>query len=148
MTVTELIPSGTDGIIKKIRETVGDGPVYLSIDVRTIAAGFCYPSYANQICVDRLHRPCFRTRNWYPRDRWVVDKRTSYHSKGSGRPPNCFGGYCRSSPCIRHECRINNHGMLVYAHTKDLLFITFTGCSRCNTTHFFPSELMGLTSAV
>lgn len=24
---------GTDGIIKKIRETVGDGPVYLSIDV-------------------------------------------------------------------------------------------------------------------
>ena len=33
-TVTELLPSGTDGIIKKIRETVGDGPVYLSIDVR------------------------------------------------------------------------------------------------------------------
>ena len=34
--VTELLPSwsGTDGIIKKIRETVGDGPVYLSIDVR------------------------------------------------------------------------------------------------------------------
>ena len=27
------MPSGTDGIIKKIRETVGDGPVYLSIDV-------------------------------------------------------------------------------------------------------------------
>jgi len=25
---------GTDGIIKKIRDTVGDGPVYLSIDVR------------------------------------------------------------------------------------------------------------------
>ena len=31
---TNLMPSGTDGIIKKIRETVGDGPVYLSIDVR------------------------------------------------------------------------------------------------------------------
>ena len=26
-------PAGTDGIIKKIRETVGDKPVYLSIDV-------------------------------------------------------------------------------------------------------------------
>lgn len=26
--------AGTDGIIKKIRETVGDKPVYLSIDVR------------------------------------------------------------------------------------------------------------------
>lgn len=25
---------GTDGIIKKIRDTVGDRPVYLSIDVR------------------------------------------------------------------------------------------------------------------
>jgi hypothetical protein len=25
--------SGTDGIIKKIRDTVGNGPVYLSIDV-------------------------------------------------------------------------------------------------------------------
>jgi agmatinase len=40
MTITELIPSGTDGIIKKIRETVGDGPVYLSIDVRAIAVTF------------------------------------------------------------------------------------------------------------
>ena len=29
------LPAGTDGIIKKIRETVGDKPVYLSIDVRT-----------------------------------------------------------------------------------------------------------------
>lgn len=28
------LPAGTDGIIKKIRETVGDKPVYLSIDVR------------------------------------------------------------------------------------------------------------------
>lgn len=28
-------PAGTDGIIKKIRETVGDKPVYLSIDVRS-----------------------------------------------------------------------------------------------------------------
>ena len=38
MTVTKLMmPSGTDGIIKKIRETVGDGPVYLSIDVRAVA---------------------------------------------------------------------------------------------------------------
>lgn len=27
------LPTGTDGIIKKIRETVGDNPVYLSIDV-------------------------------------------------------------------------------------------------------------------
>ena len=26
--------AGTDGIIKKIRDTVGDKPVYLSIDVR------------------------------------------------------------------------------------------------------------------
>lgn len=26
--------TGTEGIIKKIRETVGDRPVYLSIDVR------------------------------------------------------------------------------------------------------------------
>jgi hypothetical protein len=34
MTVTDLMLPGTDGIIKKIRETVGDGPVYLSIDVR------------------------------------------------------------------------------------------------------------------
>jgi agmatinase len=33
---TELMPLGTDGIIKKIRETVGDSPVYLSIDVRVI----------------------------------------------------------------------------------------------------------------
>jgi arginase family enzyme len=32
------MPSGTDGIIKKIRETVGDGPVYLSIDVRVAVA--------------------------------------------------------------------------------------------------------------
>ena len=40
MTVTESIPSGTDGIIKKIRETVGDGPVYLSIDVRTVSVTF------------------------------------------------------------------------------------------------------------
>ena len=39
--VTELMPSGTDGIIKKIRQTVGDGPVYLSIDVR-FANAFCY----------------------------------------------------------------------------------------------------------
>ena len=37
MTVTKLMPSGTNGIIKKIRETVGDGPVYLSIDVRAVA---------------------------------------------------------------------------------------------------------------
>ena len=28
--------AGTDGIIKKIRETVGDKPVYLSIDVSTV----------------------------------------------------------------------------------------------------------------
>ncbi len=27
---------GTDGIIKKIRETVGDAPVYLSIDVSIV----------------------------------------------------------------------------------------------------------------
>ena len=27
---------GTAGIIKKIRDTVGDGPVYLSIDVRIV----------------------------------------------------------------------------------------------------------------
>ena len=40
MTVTKLMPSGTDGIIKKIRETVGDGPVYLSIDVRAVAVTF------------------------------------------------------------------------------------------------------------
>ena len=39
--VTELMSSGTDGIIKKIRQTVGDGPVYLSIDVR-FANAFCY----------------------------------------------------------------------------------------------------------
>ena len=37
MTVTDLMTPGTDGIIKKIRETVGDGPVYLSIDVRAVA---------------------------------------------------------------------------------------------------------------
>ena len=30
------MPAGTDGIIKKIRETVGDKPVYLSIDVRVL----------------------------------------------------------------------------------------------------------------
>jgi len=30
----EIDTIGTDGIIKKIRETVGDTPVYLSIDVR------------------------------------------------------------------------------------------------------------------
>ena len=40
MTVTELIRSGTDGIIKKIRETVGDEPVYLSIDVRAVSVTF------------------------------------------------------------------------------------------------------------
>jgi agmatinase len=40
MTVNELTHSGTDGIIKKIRETVGDGPVYLSIDVRAVAVTF------------------------------------------------------------------------------------------------------------
>ena len=40
MIVTELMPPGTDGIIKKIRETVGNGPVYLSIDVRAIAVAF------------------------------------------------------------------------------------------------------------
>lgn len=28
------MPAGVEGIIKKIRETVGDLPVYLSIDVR------------------------------------------------------------------------------------------------------------------
>ena len=28
--------TGTDGIIKKIRDTVGDKPVYLSIDVRLL----------------------------------------------------------------------------------------------------------------
>jgi arginase family enzyme len=39
-TVTKLMPLGTDGIIKKIRETVGDGPVYLSIDVRAVAVTF------------------------------------------------------------------------------------------------------------
>jgi arginase family enzyme len=42
MTVTELMPPGTDGIIKKIRETVGDGPVYLSIDVG-VAVTFVNP---------------------------------------------------------------------------------------------------------
>ena len=40
MTVTELMPLGTNGIIKKIRETVGNGPVYLSIDVRAITVAF------------------------------------------------------------------------------------------------------------
>jgi agmatinase len=40
MTITELMPLGTDGIIKKIRETVGDGPVYLSIDVRAVSVIF------------------------------------------------------------------------------------------------------------
>ena len=31
------MPLGTDGIVKKIRETVGDALVYLSIDVRAVA---------------------------------------------------------------------------------------------------------------
>ena len=48
MTVTELMLSGTDGIIKKIRETVGDEPVYLSIDVRAVSVTFVTLSYANQ----------------------------------------------------------------------------------------------------
>ena len=117
MTVTQLMPSGTDGIIKKIRETVGDGPVYLSIDVSAVAVTFILMLI--QIYVDRLYRPCFRPRNWHPGNWWVVDQRTSNHSEGSGRPPHCFGGYCRSGPCVRHECRINNYGMLVYVRIKD-----------------------------
>ncbi|PPQ74028.1 hypothetical protein CVT24_012624 [Panaeolus cyanescens] len=32
--------TGTDGIIKKIRDTVGDGPVYLSIDIDSIDPAF------------------------------------------------------------------------------------------------------------
>jgi len=31
--------AGTTGIIEKIRKTVGDKPVYLSIDVRSLFAG-------------------------------------------------------------------------------------------------------------
>jgi arginase family enzyme len=34
LTPVDASRAGTDGIIKKIRETVGDAPVYLSIDVR------------------------------------------------------------------------------------------------------------------
>ena len=34
MLILLLLYPGTDGIIKKIREVVGDKPVYLSIDVR------------------------------------------------------------------------------------------------------------------
>ncbi|KDR80907.1 hypothetical protein GALMADRAFT_264854 [Galerina marginata CBS 339.88] len=36
----EIDTIGTDGIIKKIRETVGDGPVYLSIDIDSIDPAF------------------------------------------------------------------------------------------------------------
>jgi len=36
----EIDTLGTDGIIKKIRETVGDGPVYLSIDIDSIDPAF------------------------------------------------------------------------------------------------------------
>ena len=54
---SELSPfwgTGTDGIIKKIRETVGDKPVYLSIDVRR-AFQLVASSYAEK--TDR--RPLF-----------------------------------------------------------------------------------------
>jgi len=36
----EIDTLGTDGIIKKIRETVGDGPVYLSIDIDSLDPAF------------------------------------------------------------------------------------------------------------
>jgi len=36
----EIDTIGTDGIIKKIRETVGDKPVYLSIDIDSIDPAF------------------------------------------------------------------------------------------------------------
>ncbi|TFK69094.1 agmatinase [Pluteus cervinus] len=36
----EIDTIGTDGIIKRIRETVGDGPVYLSIDIDSIDPAF------------------------------------------------------------------------------------------------------------
>lgn len=36
----EIDTIGTDGIIKKIRNTVGDGPVYLSIDIDSIDPAF------------------------------------------------------------------------------------------------------------
>lgn len=36
----EIDTIGTDGIIKKIRDTVGDGPVYLSIDIDSIDPAF------------------------------------------------------------------------------------------------------------
>jgi agmatinase len=42
MVVMTVNASGTDGIIKKIRETVGDGPVYLSIDVRALAVAVTF----------------------------------------------------------------------------------------------------------
>lgn len=41
--------TGTDGIIKQIRETVGDGPVYLSIDVRPLALCVTLFSYTRLI---------------------------------------------------------------------------------------------------
>ena len=41
--------SGTDGIIKKIRDTVGDRPVYLSIDVSTKDLEFEYLTLRLQI---------------------------------------------------------------------------------------------------
>lgn len=56
MYTTYLVPAhiGTDGIIKKIREVVGDKPVYLSIDVRFFVSGSLSFEGAHPRCIIRL----------------------------------------------------------------------------------------------
>jgi hypothetical protein len=77
---------GTTGIIKKIRETVGDRPVYLSIDVRF---PFSFQELLNQQYlrhdVDRFDRPGIRACDWHTRDRRVVDARAAHDLEGIGR---------------------------------------------------------------
>lgn len=105
----EIDTIGTEGIIKKIHERVGHkNPVYLSIDIDTLVSKECCniarasqgaaqtyinpPSHSkSRHLLTRLPPgPSLRSRDWYSRDRRLVDQRASNHrSRTEGHPAGC-----------------------------------------------------------
>lgn len=121
---------GTAGIIAAIRETVGDTPCYLSIDIDVLDPSVRLPSFPALLIFRTHFFFCFslfsgRTRYWNSRDRRMVDSRTS-------------NDYSRTWRFInrRSWCRRSSHA---------LRFSSWTYCPSCCRCDLWSDEFDGQT---
>lgn len=120
---------GTAGIIAAIRETVGDTPCYLSIDIDVLDPSVrlplvsCTSHFSYSLFLLSLFSGC--TRYWNSRDRRMVDSRTSNDHSRTWRFIN-----------RRSWCRRSSHA---------LRFSSWTYCSSCCWCYLWSDEFDGQT---